>query len=75
MCGSGWQGDLFANDLFGVFIGAQAQKDRLPQLVVVCPLGKLDLGDQHGLEPVRPGMWILDIKKGRINRKSCWPES
>ena len=45
-------GDLFTNDILWLFVSSQSQKDRLAQLAIVGPLGKLDLGDQHGFEPV-----------------------
>jgi len=41
-----------ANDFFGIFVSSQTQKDRLTELVVAGPLGKLDLSNQHWLDPV-----------------------
>ena len=35
-----------------LLIGSQPKEHRLTKLVVVCPLGKLDLGDQHRFKPV-----------------------
>ena len=43
--------NLFANDIFRLLVGSQTQEDRLSKLVVMCPLGKLDLGDQHRFDP------------------------
>src|SRR6516162_9367489 len=35
-----------------LLIGSQPKEHRLTKLVVVCPLGKLNLGDQHGFDPL-----------------------
>ena len=43
---------LFANDVFRLLIGSQPEKDRLTKLVIVSPLGKLDLGDKCGADPL-----------------------
>jgi hypothetical protein len=43
---------LFANDILSVFVGSQSQKYRLTKLVVSRPLGKFDLDDQYGFDPV-----------------------
>ena len=43
---------LFANDILCLFVSPQPEEDRLTKLVVECPHRKLDLGDQHGLEPL-----------------------
>jgi hypothetical protein len=37
--------DLFANDILCLFVRPQPEEDRLSQLSVVGPLGKLDMGD------------------------------
>jgi hypothetical protein len=34
----------FANHIFRLLVGAQSQEDRLPKLVIMGPLGKLNLG-------------------------------
>jgi hypothetical protein len=33
------------NDIFWLFVCAQTEEDRLPQLVIVRPIGEFDLGD------------------------------
>jgi hypothetical protein len=43
---------LFTNDILCLFISPQAEKHGLTQLVVGSPLGELDLGDQHRLDPM-----------------------
>jgi len=43
---------LFTNNFFWPFVGSQSEKHRLTKLVIVRPLGKLDLGDQHRLDPL-----------------------
>ena len=43
---------LFSNDVFCLLVGSQAQKDRLTQLIIMGPLGELDLGDQHWIKPM-----------------------
>ena len=43
---------LFANDVFRLLIGSQPEKDRLTKLVIVSPLGKLDLGDKCRADPL-----------------------
>jgi hypothetical protein len=40
------------NDVLCQFVSAQSQEDGLAKLIVTSPLGKLDLGDQHGFDPV-----------------------
>ena len=45
---------LFTNDLLWVFICSQPQKHGMPNLIIECPLGKLDLRDQDWLDPGRP---------------------
>ena len=42
---------LLANDLLCVLIASEPEKDRLPKLIAICPLGKFDLGDRHRLDP------------------------
>ena len=43
---------LFANDILRLFVSSQPQEDRLAELVVVRPLGKFDLGDKNGFNPL-----------------------
>jgi hypothetical protein len=43
---------LFANDILRLFVSSQPQEDRLAELVIQCPLGKFDLGDQHSFDPL-----------------------
>ena len=43
---------LLANDILRLFVRPQPQEDRLAELVIQCPLGELDLGDQHGFKPM-----------------------
>jgi hypothetical protein len=43
---------LLTNDILGLFVGPQSEKDRLTKLVVLRPLRKLDLGDQYRFDPV-----------------------
>ena len=43
---------LVANDIFRLFISSRSQEDRLTELVVMCPLGKFDLGNPDGFDPV-----------------------
>src|SRR5262245_59689894 len=43
---------LLTNDGLCLLVSPQPQENRLAKLVVVRPLGKLDLGDQHGFNPV-----------------------
>jgi hypothetical protein len=45
---------LFANNLISSFVTPQPEEYRLTKLVILRPLGKLDLGDQHGFNPVAP---------------------
>ncbi|MGA8657156.1 MAG: hypothetical protein WB586_13505 [Chthoniobacterales bacterium] len=42
---------LFTNDVLCLIVGSQSQEDRLTQLFVAGPLGELDLGYQHRLDP------------------------
>jgi hypothetical protein len=42
----------FANHIFRLLVGAQSQEERLPKLVIMGPLGTLDLGNQHWVKPV-----------------------
>jgi hypothetical protein len=39
-------------NVFRLFVSSQFKEDRLTKLVLECPFGKLDLGDQHGFDPV-----------------------
>ena len=41
-----------ANNILWLFVSSQSLEDGLTKLVVAGPLGKLDLGDQHGFDPV-----------------------
>ena len=43
---------LFTYDLLWFFISSKPKENGLTQLVVAGPLGKLDLGDQYGFDPV-----------------------
>jgi hypothetical protein len=43
---------LVPNDILRRFISSQSEEDGLAKLVVTGPLGKLDLGNQHRLDPV-----------------------
>jgi hypothetical protein len=45
----GW--GLLTDDILGLFVRAQSEENRLPNLIVQGPLGKLDLGDQDRLDP------------------------
>jgi hypothetical protein len=42
----------FTNHILCLFVGPQSQEDRLTQLVIECPLGKLDLSDEYGSDPL-----------------------
>ena len=44
--------DLFTNDIVCLFIGSQPEEHRLTKLAVKRPLGKLDLGNQYGFDPL-----------------------
>jgi hypothetical protein len=43
---------LFANDIFRCLISSQPQEHRLTQLIIECPLGKFDLDNQYGVDPL-----------------------
>jgi hypothetical protein len=43
---------LFTNDIVRLLVGSQPQEDWLTKLVVVGPLGKFNLSDQHGFDPL-----------------------
>jgi hypothetical protein len=43
---------LFTHYILCFFVGPQSQKDGLTQLVIVRPLGELNLREQHGFDPV-----------------------
>jgi len=43
---------LLANDVFRLLVGSQPQENRLTKLAVMGPLGKLDLGNKHRLDPL-----------------------
>ena len=43
---------LLANDFLCFFVRPQPEKHRLAQLVIMSPLGELDLGDKHGFYPL-----------------------
>src|SRR5262245_2499314 len=51
---AGWDGlhDLFANDILCLFVRPQPEKHRLTQLVIMSPLGELDLDDKRGFYPL-----------------------
>jgi hypothetical protein len=44
--------DLFTKDILCLFVSPQYQEDRLTKLLVGRPLGKFDLGDEHGFNPM-----------------------
>ena len=43
---------LLANDILRLFVSSQPQEDRLAELVIQCPLGEFDLGDQRSFDPL-----------------------
>jgi hypothetical protein len=45
---------LFPNSILRCFVSPQSEKNRLTQLVVAGPLGKLDLRDQYWFDPDAP---------------------
>jgi len=52
LIGEGNKGISFTNDILSLFVGSQPKKHRLAQLVIMSPLGKLDLGNQHRFDPL-----------------------
>jgi hypothetical protein len=45
---------LLANNILCLFVRPQPEKYRPTQLVIMSPLGKLDLGDLHLFNPLAP---------------------
>jgi hypothetical protein len=52
MSGTRFERCLFANDSLWVFVSPQSEEHRLTQLVVVRPLGKFNLSDEYGFDPL-----------------------
>ena len=63
---------LFTNDILCLFVSSQSKEHRLTKLIVVSPLGELDLRNQQGCSDWEPGPSTTRTVPRLDNRRSFY---